>query len=47
MIGSLYTVIKVGTQTLPIVAGIIPGMSNPLMLGMNYRDSHAKDFETQ
>ena len=37
---SLYTVIKVGTQTLPIVASIIPDMNGPLMLGMNYRDAH-------
>ena len=44
---SLYTVIKVSTQTLPIVARIIPGMSSPLLLGMNYRDAHAEDPETQ
>ena len=29
---SLYTVIKVGTKTIPIVACIIPGMSIPLLM---------------
>ena len=44
---NLYTVIKVGTQTLPFVAHIITGMSIPLLLGINYRDAHAEDPETQ
>ena len=38
--------IKVDTQTLPTVARIIPDMSGPLMLGNNYRNSHAEDPET-
>ena len=44
---SLHTVIKVGEQVLPIVARIIPGMIVPLVLGNNYRDSHAEDPDTQ
>ena len=39
--------IKVGKQILPIVARIIPGMSGPLMLGNNYRDSHTENPDTQ
>ena len=39
---SLYTVIKVGTKTIPIVARIVPGMSIPLLIGMNNRDAHAE-----
>ena len=39
--------IKVGKQVLPIVARIIPGMRGHLMLGNNYRDSHAEDPDTQ
>ena len=42
---SLYTVIKVGTKTIPIVARIVSGMSIPLLIGMNYRDAHAEDPE--
>ena len=37
----------VGKQVLPIVAGIIPGMSSPLMLVNNYKDSQAEDSDTQ
>ena len=44
---SLYTVIWVGTQVLPLVTNIIPDMSGPLMLGNNYKDSHAEDPDTQ
>ena len=44
---SLYTVIKVGTKTIPIVARIVPGMSIPLLIGMNYRETHVEDPETQ
>ena len=44
---SLYTVIWVGKQVLPIVTNIIPDMSGPLMLGNNYKDSHAEDPDTQ
>ena len=40
-------VIRVGKQVLPIVAGIIPGMSGPLLLGNNYKDSHAEDPDIQ
>ena len=42
-----HTVIKVGKQVLPIVARIISGMNGPLILGNNYRDSHAEDPDTQ
>ena len=44
---SLYTVIKVGTKWIPIVACIVPGISIPLLIGMNYKDAHAEDPETQ
>ena len=44
---SLYTVFKVGKKTIPIVACIVPGMSIPLLIGMNYRDAHAEDLKTQ
>ena len=43
----LHTVIKVGTNWIPIVAHIIPGIRIPLLIGMNYKDSHAKDPDTQ
>ena len=44
---SLHMVIRVGKQVLPIVAGIIPDMSSPLLLGNNYKDSHAEDPDIQ
>jgi hypothetical protein len=44
---SLHMVIRVGKQVLPIVARIIPGMSGPLMLGNNYKDSHMEDPDTK
>ena len=40
-------VIKVGTKTIPIVACIVPGISIPLLIGMNYKDPHAEHSETQ
>ena len=43
---SLYTEIRVGKQVVPIVSHIIPEMSGPLMLGNNYKDSHAEDPDT-
>ena len=39
---SLYMVIKVGTKWIPIVARIIPGISIPLLIGMNYKDTQRK-----
>ena len=43
----LHTVIKMVKQVLPMVMWIIPGISGPLMLGNNYRDSNAEDPDTQ
>ena len=44
---SLHTVIKVGKEWIPIIARIIPGVSIPLLMGMNYKDFHAEDLDTQ
>ena len=44
---SLHTVIKVGKKRKPIIAIIIPGVSIPLLMGMNYKDFHAEDPDTQ
>ena len=44
---SLYMVIRVGKQVLPIIACIMQDMSGPLMLGNNYRDLYAEDPDTQ
>ena len=43
---SMHTVIKVGKRWLPIIARIIPGVSVPLLMGMNYKDGHAEDPDT-
>ena len=44
---SLHKVIKVGKNWIPINAHIIPGVSIPLLIGMNYKDFHAEDPDTQ
>ena len=36
-------VIKVGKKWIPIIARIIPGVSIPLLIGMNYKDFHAEE----
>ena len=40
-------VIIVGKNWIPIIARIIPGVSIPLLIGMNYKDFHAEDPDTQ
>ena len=35
---SMHTLIKAGKNWLPIIARIIPGVSVPLLMGMNYKD---------
>ena len=44
---SMHTVIKIGKRWIPIIARIIPGVSIPLLMGMNYKDGHAEDPDTQ
>ena len=40
---SMHTVIKVGKNWLPVTARVIPGVTLPLFMGMNYKDGHAED----
>ena len=44
---SLHMVIKVGKKWIPIIARIIPGVSIPLLIGMNYKEFHAEETDTQ
>ena len=39
----MHTVIKLGKDR--IIARIIPGVSVPLLMGMNYKESHADHAE--
>ena len=43
----MHAVIKVGKNWLPIITRVIPGVSVPLLMGMNYKDGHAEDPDTQ
>ena len=44
---SMYTVTKVDKKWLPVTARVIPGISLPLFLGMNFKDGHAEDPDMQ
>ena len=43
----MHTVIKVGKNWLSITARVIPGVTIPLLMGMNYKDGHAEDPDMQ
>ena len=40
---SMHTVKKVDKKWLPVTARVMPGISLPLLVGMNFRDGHAED----
>ena len=40
---SMHTVTKVDKKWLPVTARVIPGISLPLLMGMNFKDGHAED----
>ena len=44
---SMHTVTKVDKKWLPVTARVIPGISLPLFLGMNFKDGHAEDPDMQ
>ena len=44
---SMHTVTKVDKKWLPVTERVIPGISLPLLLGMNFKDGHAEDPDMQ
>ena len=38
----MHTLIKVGKKWLPVTTQVIPGVTLPLLMGMNFKDGHAK-----
>ena len=44
---SMHTVTKVDKKWLPVMARVIPGISLPLLVGMDFKDGHAEDPDKQ
>ena len=44
---SMHTFTKVGKKWPPVTAQVIPGVTLPLLMGMNFKDGHAEDPNMQ
>ena len=44
---SMHMVTKVGKKWLPVTTQVIPGVTLPLLMGMNFKDGHVEDPDMQ